>query len=378
MTDGDADAASDLKANIRFTNASPGRIRAWKGPPDNTYSHDELVEYKAGVKYYIRMEIDITSDIYDVFVISGENVFQEYQIANDYPFRSPAGQLNNFVIKMASTSNGIIDVCGPTVNFPTSTPTPGPWFKLKNASFTKLGLMENNVPQSVSQFDTIDDTTDPYLIINSPNNIPGVILVGNQGLPSQASSTNWVNVEGYNPEVPLTPSSFIAYVRSRKEYHLIPAIEDFNPDVIKGRSIYLFTGDLPLDQARENVLTTASADGPVVLLVKGDVTIESSPGFTVFNNNSYPFALVVDGTLSIDPAMTQLNGIFIANYVDFGLSSEPLKIVGNIISKTEADPSRRERTDLSKPSIFIVFNQQMYFSLIPYLSVATYEWKQVQ
>jgi len=82
--------------------------------------------------------------------------------------------------------------------------------------------------------------------------------------------------------------------------------------------------------------------------------------------------------LNIDPSMTELNGLFIANFVNFGNSASELKIVGNVISSNPANPLVRTRADSSRPSVFIVVRANMYLDLLPYFSIATYEWRQLR
>ena len=171
-----------------------------------------------------------------------------------------------------------------------------------------------------------------------------------------------------------TPSSFIAYIRSRKEYH---TIADFSG--LTGPNIYLYNGALTISQTIEDALTNAASTGPVILVVTGgDVTIDTIDD--IFGNSAspQPIAILTDATLNISPTMTELNGLFIATQVNFGTSAVPLKIVGNVVSKNPSDPATRDRVDDTRPSVFIVGQADMYLDLLPYLSTASYEWKQLQ
>ena len=231
------------------------------------------------------------------------------------------------------------------------------------------------MPATINQFDP-DDTTDPFLIINSPNNEPGVVIVPkveqppNFGAATKASSKDWLNSENYSAWKPFTPTTYLSYVRSRKKYHSIT-----NLNSLESENIYLYNnGDLTLDHLKENNLT---AKAPLLLIVTGgNVTIDDTIDFT-FGDSASPasVAIVTDGSLNIGPNMKELNGLFVANQVDFGSSATELKIVGNIISTKEADPTSRNRADNSKPSVFIVFKPNMYLNLLPYFSTAAYEWR---
>ena len=234
------------------------------------------------------------------------------------------------------------------------------------------------MPAAISQFDA-DDTADPYLVVNSPNNDPGVVIV--QDLPpdfgaaTQASSKNWLNADYYESVKPFTPATFLSYVRSRKEYH---TVTDFNS--LQSGNIYLYRGDLTLNSSRETSLTN---NAPLVLIVTGeDVTVTiDDPTDPIFGNSASPasVAILTDGNLNIGPNMKELYGLFVGNKVNFGSSATELKIVGNVISTIEADPTSRNRADdISKPSVFIVFKPEMYLNLLPYFSTAAYEWRQLQ
>ena len=315
------------------------------------------------------MVVNISTDTYDVYVTPEGQA--ELTIATGFSFRTVASQLNNRAIKMAGIATGVIDVCNFNVTFPTPTPTQGPWYKLKDGSFSKLDSFINPIPASVNKFDT-DDPGNPYLV-DSDSNEPGVIVVPADPPSGQPSIKDWIAGD-YNAGTPFTPATFLSYVRSRKEYH---TVTNFNS--LESGNIYLYQGSLTLNDSRETSLTNAA---PLVLIVTGEdvtVTIDDATD-PIFGNSASPdsIAIVTDGSLNIGPSMKELNGLFVAKQVNFGSSNQELKIVGNIISTIEAEPSRRSRADKSKPSIFIVFKPEMYLNLLPYFSTAAYEWRLLQ
>ena len=255
---------------------------------------------------------------------------------------------------------------------PTPTPIPGGWYKLKDASFSKIGTYSNVIPGSVNKFKSgdPDDTSQARLIANTTND-PGVVVVPapSAELRYQVSTKMWLNSGSYAYNTTLTPSSFISYVRSRKENRTITGFSGLAAD-----NIYVYNGNLTVDELTAGQITNAA---PILLIVTGgDITLNTTSN--VFGVSGNSVALVTDGTLNIAPSMTELNGIFIANQVNFGTSATPLKIVGNVISETAAVPQTRDRTDGTRPSVFIVVRADMYLDLLPYFSTASYEWKQLQ
>ena len=184
----------------------------------------------------------------------------------------------------------------------------------------------------------------------------------------QTSSKRWLIPSGYSYGTAFSPSSFISYIKSRKEYHEISNFTGLASD-----NIYIYTGTLNLDQPIASQITSAA---PILLIVEGDINLNTSSN--TFGNPAQSLALVTDHTLNIDPSMTELNGLFIANFVNFGNSASELKIVGNVISSNPANPLVRTRADSSRPSVFIVVRANMYLDLLPYFSIATYEWRQLR
>ncbi|OGK47547.1 hypothetical protein A2963_00745, partial [Candidatus Roizmanbacteria bacterium RIFCSPLOWO2_01_FULL_40_13] len=355
LSDGPAGGVNDLAANVRFNLG--GNIRAYDGA---TSSFAGSISYSAGVNYHLRMELNINTDTYDVFVTPDGS--PELTLSTGLLFRNPVAQLNNQAIKMASTASGIIDVC----DFQSF--TQGPWFKIKDGSFSKIGSFAMRIPAVVNKFDA-DDTTQPYLVVNTTND-PGVVVIPNPPATDQASSKEWINSSNYTYKTPFTPETFLSYIKSRKEYRTITNLSNLSS------GIYQYNNNLTINNTSEYQITGAS---PVSLFVAGgDVTINTTDN--VFGNSASPESVVIftTGTINIAPNMQELNGLFIANQVNFGTSNTPLKIVGNIISFGPVDSTTRDRADLSRPSVFIVVKPGMYLDLLPIFSTASYEWKQLQ
>ena len=326
------------------------------------------------------MVVNVASRTYDAFVTP--DGFPEEPIATGLPFRNPAIQLNNKAIKQVSITTGTINVCNfnifsgevtiaPT-NTPSPTPTPGPWYKLKDGSFTKKGAYTNQIPAVVSKYDGYD-TLQPFLIANTATNDPGIVIISNPSASEKPSEKDWINSGNYSYTAPFTPATFLSYIKSRKKYRTITDLNGFN-GLTSG--IYIYNGTLTIDNTIAASLTNAV---PILLVVTGgDVTIDTLS--SVFGNPSpQSVAVLTDGILNIAPNMSELNGLFIADQIDFGnAANNPLKIVGNVISQNIAYPATRSRVDLTKPSVFIVVRPDMYLNLLPYFSTSTYEWKQLQ
>ena len=104
------------------------------------------------------------------------------------------------------------------------------------------------------------------------------------------------------------------------------------------------------------------------------------------NVSGRAIALIATGAISIHSSVTDINAILIANSVDIASdlaspnqSLNTLKIHGNLISNTAINaPLERERVNYLQPSLFVVFNPQMYLDLLPYLSTIVREGREIQ
>ena len=115
----------------------------------------------------------------------------------------------------------------------------------------------------------------------------------------------WLNSGNYTYGTTFTPSSFISYVRSRKEHRTITGFSGLTAD-----NIYVYNGNLTIDELTAGQITNAA---PILLIVTGgDITLNTASN--VFGVSGNSVALVTDGTLNIASAMTELNGIRIGDF----------------------------------------------------------------
>ena len=264
-------------------------------------------------------------------------------------------------------------------NTPTPTPIPEPWTKLKNTSFISSNNLVNDIPSSPTTiYDTDDDTTANFII-----GAGGIVAAPTVSLtklnPTAQPSTNKWSVNYTPSSASLTASSFLSYVKARKEYTKIISTTSLNE--ISSDGIYLFQGSLTLTNA---ILNQAAAT-KFILIVNGDVTINQSRfNFTgvdcIDTTNSKSVAILSTGKITFTDTVQCANGIFIADTIETGSTinlNQGLKIIGNLIAQTSFTETRKWST-FNRPSIFIYFNQQKYLDLLPYLSIANYEWRQIQ
>jgi hypothetical protein len=271
------------------------------------------------------------------------------------------------------------EVPAPTVTpgGPTLTPTPTPpfaagWFKLKDTSFnSRMSNRQNFIPRTIQSFDTTGDDS----IVNHN------IMIGNSGLLVQNgalqpganayesgklsySTNNWYT-DGYTTSNAISVTKYLEYLTSRKGFTTISTLTEITAD-----GVYVFASpSTPI------TITAGQFDGKnVVLVVQGTVMIEEN-----FIPTTGSIAVLAD-TIEINPAVTEIRAIIIGGTVSTGSSDvNALKITGNLVSEAAGGLTiGRSRLDGRKPSLFIVFNSQMYIDLLPYLSISTYDWRQVQ
>lgn len=249
------------------------------------------------------------------------------------------------------------------------------WYKLSNASLHKNGSIFNYFPAPVEKFDN-DDTLDPYLIVNNA----GVITANGPieyGINSAKSSANNWERPAYTKQSNLLSdiSSYVKYVKARKKFKIITNLTQIERDTINILSAETVTINSPSQINVDNA----------VLIVEGNITIGPLPG-NKLNASGRSIALMATGTINIHSSVTDINAILIANSIDIAseLSSpnkspNTLKVNGNLISNTVINaPLERERANHLQPSLFVIFNPQMYLDLIPYLSTITREGREIQ
>ncbi len=130
---GNASAYSDLACIVRFNTSGNMDVRN-----GGIYDADATLAYSAGTNYHVRMEIDISSHIYDVYVTpEGQS---EVTLADDYAFRTEQGSvtsLDRWAITRESGSH-MVDNAGVTTGGDTTAPSPDPmtWATEPNATGT--------------------------------------------------------------------------------------------------------------------------------------------------------------------------------------------------------------------------------------------------
>lgn len=254
---------------------------------------------------------------------------------------------------------------GPTntpvpTNTPTPTPTPIPlsWIKIHNGSFTSKTSLDNSIPPSVSSCDAADDGTRYFI-----NGTAGVASANNINLGTAPVSTNDWKATGYTKQAVLSTSTFVEYLKARKTYQTITDLSSITAD-----GLYVWSGAFP-------DLTSVPAQFNsynVVLIVPGAVTIDMA------NFNPTKSIALLAQTLTFTPTTLRATGIFVADTVDTSTTANAgLTITGNLIASTTLTHDR-EYAAPGCPTLFIDFKASPYMDLLPYLSVAKYEWRQLQ
>src|SRR3989338_6946308 len=274
--------------------------------------------------------------------------------------------------------------CGPGLVCCQAAPSIGtdPWWKVKDGAFHKLGNLVDPIPDpdNADPFDNNDDglcdQTDPLSITCLNINQPGVVSA--HGFIDTAhapiSYRGWKLENGnYNLNNVMTPTAFRDYVIARKTYVQINDFSEMQNDTVN-----YIVGDYTINnnghQGKSNF----------ILIIDGNLTVDQN---NQFNPSNKPMGFVVTGKMSIRSNVEEMNGIYIAQDVDFASDILPgntteneLKVDGNLVSFTESEcTEKRQRTDNNnKPSCFFVHNiVDHYLPLMDMLSVRTYEWEEL-
>lgn len=239
-----------------------------------------------------------------------------------------------------SCENGVyqcsktFDVLRPT-NTPTPTPTPqGPWVKLKNACYQTTFKIKNPVPTWRLPFeikgspDDEDSPANKYLIRGEGGVIASkksVSFIAN----TESSSKDW-QISNYDFALLNSKTTYLAYAKARKQITTLSTLSGDLSD-INGPGIYYYAGDV----------TITASDPPhnFVLIVDGTVTIDPA-GSNNFNYDgsgggdkpTKSVAIFADN-INFDDSVDRAYGIFIAdNQIYTGVANKGLKVIGNVVS----------------------------------------------
>jgi len=214
-------------------------------------------------------------------------------------------------------------------------------------------------------YDSDDSPANTYFI----RDVAGVVAapainITSRNISAKTGSPEYKALYSPNP-YSLTPNSFLSYIKARKQHKVIT-----NPDLseIASSGIYIYQSVSPLDIDVSNSPVFNGKN--VVLISSGTINIDGD-----FNTTGS--VAIVAGQINFGNTVTQAKGIFIGNNIDSGTASFGLKIIGNLVAQTTFTKSRTQ-PNLNMPAIFIVFDGQKYIDLLPYLSTAYYDWRQIQ
>gem|GEM_PF-2953285 len=251
------------------------------------------------------------------------------------------------------------------------------WYRLRGASFNSQSSITNYIPPVVASYDDYDPL-DQYLSVSTAGQQAAGIVLSQEGIDvgpnAQVSSTNWKRT-GYTAEKRYLQNipSFIEYARARKDIAIVTSLAQ-----VESNRVSIYQGNLAIS---DNAFLTGKTN--IVLIVEGDVTINVAGG--ILNNplSRTSFALISTGAIKVNPAMTEIGGIFIANTIDFAdgvaTSATPLKVAGNVISNTPVGIKRyRPVPEYQRASLYVAAVPQMYVDLLPYLSTIIQEGRQIK
>ncbi|RIK32284.1 MAG: hypothetical protein DCC56_00310 [Anaerolineae bacterium] len=226
--------------------------------------------------------------------------------------------------------------------------------KLKGLSYYSKSSLTDNIPLAPALYDS-DDSVNAHLILEGES---GGLVAGSSisltGLNTNAkpNENGWL-LTGYTSSFSMTPAVFKSYTTARKEYQSITTLDDVNSD-----GIYLWTGSDPLviDDTNKSNFNSRK----VVLITTGTVTVSA----TTLSPTSGSLAVVAP-TINFSGTTVQADGVYIADTITTGTASnQGLKIVGNLVAQSSFT-NNRQWSNLNRPSVFVVFDQQKYMHRPP-------------
>jgi hypothetical protein len=188
------------------------------------------------------------------------------------------------------------------------------------------------------------------------------------------SSTNW-NAQA-NTNILVSYSDLLELVPSDITYSNINFIvtggSTYGGSPTPDRGYYWFSnsGDFTMP----NGLSLDSGER-AILFVDGNVTIEDN--INLADPQEDFFMLVADGTIQIDPSVTSLQGIFVANSVETGSGDTPLAFEGSVVTSSISLQRDLDSGNQTTPATTFEYMEELLLNYPPTLSEKHLVWKEI-
>jgi len=243
------------------------------------------------------------------------------------------------------------------------------WIKIKDASFNNRSLTANRLPPVMVPYDSYDNDTSPGHFMLGKNGVSLGLQVGDTGRYAE-SPRNW-----YDTVPNVDPNTYVAVRKITQVSQQIEYVQQ-RKDSLDQPTLSTTSKNIEIIHTSPTLTDSQVSALPSVLMVDGDVMISGD-----FNTAKRSLAVIATGTITFSATTISANGIFIADKITVekqsGNTSKGLKINGNVIGLNKL-VNDRTPSDTAQPSIFVIFNPKMYIDMLPSLSQALYDWKQLQ
>ncbi len=225
-----------------------------------------------------------------------------------------------------------------------------------------------SLPALITAFDASgDDDGTRNLVIGEPGIVTsaGDITLYSSD-PFKSSHNEWQNIN-YSFTSQSLVSNFYDYIKARKTYEVIDSVVD----VVENQVNVIKTDSLSIGN------DVFSATPPFILIIRN--AADTDYGNLVVTENidsGNTNVVILAKSITFESAVTSVYGVFIADSATIQGTTSGLKVVGNLILNSSVDIP--DRTDTSKPSIFVVVDPDQYVSLLPLISVSKYDFQQTQ
>lgn len=257
----------------------------------------------------------------------------------------------------------------------------GAWIKLKDTSFTRYPTastkMTNNMPYVIESFDGDDS--------------------GRLGMIDETSLGGAGYIAGDNTHIDILPLNTVSFYNNFRldspnytfggdKSTMIDTLQFQVDSILNSKAtntVSIISGDLTLDRGSINILqgnglsvddldlVGGSASDPTVLIIKDGANLGSITFTKNVNRLTKSPLLVLSRGMATDPSVTEMYGVFVSTGdFDTGASGNTLKIVGNLIALDGLNQGRsRQDGDHGKPSLFVIFDAEMYMRLFTHISL---------
>ncbi|MBI3384810.1 hypothetical protein HY030_01300 [Candidatus Gottesmanbacteria bacterium] len=248
------------------------------------------------------------------------------------------------------------------------------WFQTNSCVVYSNGAIASIIPTAAQHFDTGAPVA-KYLVLGQPGPVVTSSSTShNFGTGGSASQPNWQDLN--YPSITVQNYNFFKQKVAVRGTQIGSAgnLTLSGGNIVDGATSYPITNNSIWDiNGNLNVVDGLSLSAiNATILVSGNVAF--SGNFTPPNSN---FAFISHGNISVDPTVSQINGLFLSDgQFSSGVSfNQGLKVVGSVAASNGFVLGRKWQN--YKPAEYFVCDASAFINLVPVLGLSSHTWTEI-